>query len=333
MIDVDPRAAARIALLADPPVPASRARTRLMRSGEALSGPHAGGREGDFVLENAEVIFVVGAVTASDDESGRAGALLDAADAYRRQDELERMTPNVGDFSRRVIYRGITRGTSADGSAWVEATGTEGGDASIAVKTRYTLHGPDRALLVETTVESTADPEPAVLVSFGDDVDWGSAKDIVAPGTRKGPYVGAVGRFVSYALTSTEGIIEASSEARRTHTVQARGVKLERGRPATYARVFVVGSRPDTSSLVAELTLSAGQPVGEFAVHVPPALVGDDGLLRLETEGGGGVLTLAAPFAGTLPVGRYWVVPAAGGRLGPLDVTAAEGKAEIAVPP
>ena len=69
-------------------------------------------------------------------------------------------------------------------------------------------------------------------------------------GPSSGPYVGAVGRFASYAVTTTEGAIEAISGSGWTDTAQRKAIHLSPHEKAAYARVLVVGERADTSSVV-----------------------------------------------------------------------------------
>jgi hypothetical protein len=339
MIHVDPRAAQRLGWFGKQPTPVDEpvappsARVHAMRGGEQLGGPAATGRPGDLVLENAEVAFVVGqvgvGVGAGSAESG--GNVLDAADAHTRQDELAEVRVSFGAApfgatQADVAYRGLRSGAEPDGSAWIEASGRGTDQSTLWVTTRYTLQAPDRALLVETTLENTGEAT-IELASLGDDFAW-DASETVAPGRPRGfagpssgPYVGAVGRAVSYALTSTEGSVEAVSGRSWTRTAQRKKVTLgPRGR-TTYARVLLVGERGDTASLVGELALAAGLPVGELKVAVPDAAPGLT--LVLTSQGSSEPVTMVEPFEATLPAGRYWIAPREGTTpIGPLDVRA-----------
>jgi hypothetical protein len=341
IIHVDPRAAQRLAWFGkaapaeEEPAGKPRARVHAMKDGEQLGGPGATGGPGDLVLENAEVVFVV------DQRGSRAGLpesgghLVDAADAHARKDELGQMQPRLGASSDEGACESITTGTSADGSAWIETRGRGPVEARLAVATRYTLQGPDRALLVETTVENTGDAA-TTLASLGDAVEWGGAEK-VAPGKPRGfvgptsgSYVGAVGRFVSYAITSTDGDIDGSSGPSSTQTAVRERVPLAAHERTHYERVFLVGARPDTSSLVGELALAAGQPVGEVKLTVPGGGAGTT--IEVTPDGSTEAITMSAPFEAVLPLGRYWVTPREGTtRIGPLDVKA-DGVAEAVVP-
>jgi hypothetical protein len=323
LLPVNQHAAARALLLmgggggpsADAAPTARSARVHVMKDGEQLGGPNAVGRPGDLVLENDEVVFVVDQLGSSAGFAESGGNLVDAADAHGRKDELGQVFSYFGTFPRQGVYESLKSGTDKDGAAWVEARGHELYESKLAVVTRYVLHPPDRALLVTTTLENTGD-SLVTLPSVGDAVQWGGAEKF-APGKErgfKGPsngaFVGAVGRFASYAITSTEGKVEAVSGGGWTDTMQRKDVPVDAHGKADYARVFVVGARPDTSSVVAELSMSAGEPTGELE------LTGLDGPVRqlgafveLRPQGATEGLTLAPPYVATLPVGRYTISP------------------------
>jgi hypothetical protein len=342
MIHVDPRAAQRIAFFgrrADQAGPGP-ARVHAMKAGEQLGGPNAVGRPGDLVLENDEVVFVVDQLGEGAGFAESGGNLVDAADARARSDELGQQFTYFGTFPRQGVYDALSSGAAADGSAWVEARGRELYDAKLLVTTRYTLRAPDRALLLETTLENTGDA-PVALESVGDAVQWGGAEK-VAPGKARGfkgessgAYVGGVGRFVSYATTSTDGSVDAVSGSSWTDTAIRKDVKLAPGEKTTYARVFVVGERPDTSSLVAELAQAAGEKVGAVAIDVRPespeaafALPAD---ARVSVRGAGGaeVMTIHASdgkLAALLPPGKWTLAYAGGGG------RAGRGSADVDVP-
>jgi hypothetical protein len=340
IIHVDPRAARRLDWLGKPAGSSSEAaqpraaRVRVMKDGEQLGGPNAIGRPGDLLLENDEVVFVVDQLGSSSGFAETGGNLVDAADAHARKDELGQVFAYFGTFPRQGVYDTVTSGTDADGSAWIEARGKELYEPRLTVATRYTLHAPDRALLIETTLANEGDV-PVELPSVGDAVQWGGTQK-VAPGKRvgfkgssSGPYVGGVGRFTSYALTSTEGALDAVSGGTWSDTAQRKGIKVPPHERTQYARVFVVGMRPDTSSLVGELTLASGQAVGTLKVTPTAVLPGMTVLLSMgpSTE----PMTLAAPFEGLLPVGTYSVSLPGGAPVGPVQVKA-DGEAAVALP-
>ncbi|MGO9838202.1 MAG: CehA/McbA family metallohydrolase [Polyangiaceae bacterium] len=316
LIRVDPRAAGRLDWLAhadEASAPrAAPARVHVMKEGEQLGGPNAIGRPGDTLLENDEVVFVIDQLGSSAGFAESGGNIVDAADARTRKDELGQAFTFFGTFPRQGVYDTLSSGTSGDGSAWVEARGKELYEPKLAVSTRYTLHPPDRALLLETTIENTGDAA-VLLPSLGDAIQWGGAQK-TAPGKpagfkgpSSGPYVGGVGRFASYAVTATDGAIDGISGGSWTDTAQRKGVTIAPGEKVAYARIFLVGERPDLSSLVGELAMAAGSQVGEVEVRVPSASEGvPTGFsLALVAEGSEEKLSLAPPFHARLPVGRY----------------------------
>ena len=145
-------------------------------------------------------------------------------------------------------------------------------------------------------------------------------------GPSSGPFIGGVGRFASYAITSTEGEISAISGGAWTDTEQRRNVDLEPGASVTYERVFLVGERPDVASLVSELTkASAGEtyPI-EIALtdaNGKPVKVAAGAKVVLGTETAPDVMTIVATkegetFGGDVPPGNWTVsyAPSAGRR-------------------
>ncbi len=306
------------------------ARVHVMREGEELGGPNAIGRPGDLVLENDEVVFVIDRLGSSVGFAESGGNIVDAADAHLRKDELGQQFTYFGKFPRQGVYSALTSGTSPKGGAWIEAKGRELYDANLEVTTRYTLQPPDRALLLETTVKN-AGAAASHIPGFGDVIQWGGTEKL-APGKPRGfkgpssgPYVGGVGRFTSYATTSVGGTIEGTSGSSWTDTTVRAGVALGPGEQITFARIFLVGERADTSSLVSELMQTAGSPQslgtvkvklkpspGEASVDVPA-----DAHLAVRDEAGADVLTIHAAglpprIEARLPVG-HWVLAYTGG--------------------
>src|SRR5690606_25351635 len=158
-------------------------------------------------------------------------------------------------------------------------------------------------------------------------------------GRSSGPYVAGVGRFASYAITSTEGHVEALSGRAWTDTEQRTNVALEPGASVTYERVFVVGERPDLASVVAELTkMTPDGQVGALEITLTdasgaPVRAAAGAKVVVGTESAPAVLTFIADeegprFGGELPPGTWLVgyAPSAG-RL------AAGPKAEVVVKP
>jgi hypothetical protein len=350
-IRVDPNAAKRLDWLARPApaapaTPAAApARVHEMKAGEQLGGPNAIGRPGDLMLENDEVVFVIDQLGSSWGFAESGGNVIDAADARVRRDELGQQFTDFGTFPRQAVYTVLLSSTAADGSAWVEARGLDLYEPKLVVTTRYTLHAPDRALLMETTLENTG-PSSITDLSLGDAVQWGGAEKI-APGKARGfkgpssgPFVGGVGRFASYALTSTAGAIDAVSGSSWTDTAQRKGVSLAPGEKVSYARVFLVGERPDSASLVSELALTAGQPVGGLDIGLLPGGPGEarvdvpaDAQAAVRLDGAGEPLSLHASgspprLEGLLPPGRYVVSYAGGGGRGGRDEARVDVKAD-----
>jgi hypothetical protein len=334
-IPIVPGAAARAMAImqrrgggADAGAPTAHATVHAMLAGEELGGTSATGRAGDLVLANTEVVFVVNQPGAPIGFAESGGNLVDVADAHVRKDELSQIWTSLGAFPRQAIYTETTSGEKPDGSAWIEVKGHALHEEKLLVVTRYALAAADRALLVTTSVENKSDHSIDELV-LGDAVQWGTTEKI-APGKSldfrglsTGSYLGGIGRFVSYALASTDGDITATSGSTRSDTAMTRETTLAPGEGTDIARVVLVGKRGDSASLIAELTQTAGAEVGEVAID----LVGDDGKpvsapagakvaftnargeeivsMRAASEGG--------PLGGELPPGLYALVYASGG--------------------
>jgi hypothetical protein len=349
-IVVQPGAAARAMWIgsrareAGAPKPGSPARVHVMTAGEELGGPNAVGRPGDLLLENDEVAFVVDKLGSSAGFAESGGNLVDAADARERRDELGQLFTYFGTFPRQGVYEAITTGVAPDGAAWIEARGRELYEPKVTVVTRYTLRPGDRALLLESTLKNEGDHDSGKL-SLGDAIQWGGAEK-VAPGKAvgfkgpsSGPYIGGVGSTVSYAITSTEGAIDAISGGSWSDTIQRKDVVLKPGESVSYARVFVVGARADLASVVAELTHAAGGEQGAIDVglvdEAGAAIAAPAGVkIILATPAGAEVLSVralheGATFGGEVPPGRYTLTYASGGGRrgkGPVTVDVAAGK-------
>lgn len=336
-IAVSPGAAARAnrisrfrAAAADAGAPA-RARVHPLARGGELGGPNATGKPGDWVLENDEVVFVIDALGGGGGFAESGGVLVDAADARVRKDELGQLFTYFGAFPRQGVYTTIDARQESDGSAVVVARGKELYDAELDVVTEYRLAAGDRALLMRTTVKNTG-AQPKTGLGLGDAIHWGGAEK-VAPGKPRGfkgpssgPYVGGIGRFTSYAITSTEGEIAAISGGAWTDTEQKKNVSLAPGADVTYERVLVVGQRPDSASLVSELTRAAGGDVGAVEVVLAdargkPVVAPAGAKVVLGTDASPEVLSLVATgdgptIAGEVPPGKWKLAfaPSAGRR-------------------
>lgn len=336
-IQVTPGAAARIGLIgsrAGRPPRAGRegaARVHPLRAGEELGGPNATGKPGDWVLENEEVVFVIDGLGAGSGFAESGGNLIDAADARARKDELGQIFTYFGEFPRQAVYAAIEAQTEPDGTAVVEARGRELLDEAVEVRTEYRLRGGDRALLVRTTLTNRGAARVSGL-GLGDALQWGGAEKI-APGKPRGfkgpsqgPFLGGIGRFASYAITSTDGEIGAISGGAWSDTVQRKDVAIEPGASVTYERVVVVGERPDAASLVSELTKTSGGEVGAVEIALVdasgrPVTASAGSKVVLGTASADEVLSVVATadgatFGGEVPPGR-WVIgyaPSAGRR-------------------
>ncbi len=245
--------------------------TRLhpFRAGDALGGPNATGKPGDWVLENDEVVFVIDGLGGGGGFAESGGNLVDAADARARKDELGMIFTYFGDFPRQAVYESLDTDVKL-GVPVLVARGHELHEKELEVVTTYRLGHGDRALLVSTSIANRGQAK-VVLPGLGDAIQWGGAEK-VAPGKpagfkgrARGPYLGGVGKLASYAITSTDGDIGSVNGSSWSDTIQAEKVSIEPGGSVFYDRVIVVGERPDTASLVAELSKASDLPVAPLA--------------------------------------------------------------------
>jgi hypothetical protein len=322
LIHVTPGAANRAFLMSRGKQPNSAensvhdTRISILEKGKELGGPNAVGRPGDLLLENDEVAFVIDQLGSGSGFEQSGGNLVDAADAKVRKDELGQLFTFFGEFPRQAVYDKISSAVK-DGVGVVTASGHELRDANLIVTTVYTLRPNDRALLIETQIENRG-TTPSAKLGLGDAIQWGAA-DKFAPGKSagfkgptKGPFLGGFGRYVSYAITSTDGDIEAVNGSSWSDTFQKRDVILAPQEKVHYARVFIVGERADSSSVVAELTKTAGGDVGVVTVDLADKnankiLAEDGGKISL-SKNGTEVLSIAASATGIsaeVPPGEY----------------------------
>jgi len=264
----------------------------------------------DVVLENEEVAFRF-----------VRGRLVAAVDARRHADALAYLAPAIDGLE--IAVDDAKPAAAAGGAATVVTTGRDARDPPTTVSARYTLHAGDRALLVEIDAARPAappspearpaappSPEALALIAAFDDARIVAPAPRDAGGAARAPFVGAIARRVSYALTTTEGDVGAAVSGR---TIRVGEAALAPGDHARQAYVLVVGERGDSSSIVAELAKAAGEAVGAIAVDVvdargQPVAPGDADRVALLGPSGDEVLAIAedrGAFAGEAPAGAY----------------------------
>ncbi|WP_437722354.1 CehA/McbA family metallohydrolase [Sorangium sp. So ce861] len=283
---------------------------RITAPADALSGPLAAGRPGDYVLENDEVAVVIEQLGPGTGLAEGGGHLIDAADARERSDELGQIVPRLGAPPRQVIYRDIATGAGEGGAAWIEARGEvrgreiEGG--ALSVTTRYTLAPSGRAVVIATSLRNDGD-RPVEALDLGDVVHWGAAEHVApgaAPGLRgehEAPYLAGVGSRVAYALVPAGGgVVRARSGAGFSDATFARQAALPPGGRAAYQRVLAIATRGDALAVATELFFLGGGAPGGVALELVDArgaplrpLAGRATLTPVAEEG-------AAPAAGAL---------------------------------
>ncbi|WP_437568507.1 CehA/McbA family metallohydrolase [Sorangium sp. So ce542] len=306
-------------LCPDDAVAARPARVRRIAApADALSGPLAAGRPGDYVLENDEIAVVIEQLGPGTGLAEGGGHLIDAADARARSDELGQIVPRLGAPPRQVIYRDLTTGAGEGGAAWIEARGEvrgrelEGG--ALSVTTRYTLAPSGRAVVIATSLQNDGD-RPVEALDLGDVVHWGAAEHVApgaAPGLggeREAPYLAGVGSRVAYALVPAGGgLVRARSDAGFSDATFARQAALPPGGRAAYQRILAIAPRGDALAVATELFFLGGGAPGGVALELVDArgaplrpMAGRATLTPVAEEGAAPAAgAAAAPAAGAL---------------------------------
>jgi hypothetical protein len=168
--------------------------------------------------------------------------------------------------------------------------------------TTIALAKTDRAVLVTTTYENDGD-KPAGPFDAHDEINWGAAHAFAPKGISsggvdareyKGAYVGGAGPRASYAVTSTTGEVDATIGAKQTRVHLDRALVVSPHSQHTFDRVLVVGARPDSSSVVAELIRASSGELGTVNVHLAGANIDPSAPLTLlvRTSSGEDALTI-----------------------------------------
>ncbi len=178
---------------------------------------------------------------------------------------------------RGLITDRVTMFPAEDGSATVTVFGHDGANAQVHATTTFKLARGDRAVLVSTTIENTG-TTPMDAADMQDHVTWAGMRAFVPGATRAnaavdareftGPYVAAVGDKDSVAFTSTEGEVAATLDKTSARIHLSRALALTPRSQKSFDRVMVVGTRADSSSVVAELLRASGIPTGAVRVSV-----------------------------------------------------------------
>lgn len=314
---------------------------RIASRKDRISGPLAVGREGDYVLENGEVAFVISQLGRGFGFAESGGNIIDAADARARSDELGNLFTYFGVFPRQALYDSLSFGADKDGAAWIEVRGRELYEEKLVITTRYTLGPLDRAVVISTSLENRGD-KPIGPIDLGDAVQWGAAEKLApgkAPGFRgeyTGAYIGGVGKSVAYLLAPVKDAdVFAKNGTAWSNLSYERDVRVAPGEKVRYERVFAVAPRGDSVGVATEFFyMQGGSPAGLAVVLVdakgakvaPP----DGGRLMLERARAEGEPPTwadtwwwmkASPEAaaegligGEVPPGRYAIQFQGGGR-------------------
>ena len=184
----------------------------------------------------------------------------------------------AADGTKRGLFtERVSMFASEDGSATVTVFGHDGKNAQLHATTTFKLARGDRAVLVSTTLENTGTAN-ADAADVNDRVTWSGRRAFVPGSTHasaavdarefSGPYVSGIGDHDSVAFTSTEGEVSATLDKEEARIHLARALALGPRSQRSFDRVIVVGSRADSSSVVAELLRASGLATGVVRVSV-----------------------------------------------------------------
>jgi hypothetical protein len=283
----------------------TRARAfRVERAEDLLQGPAATGTVGDYRLDNGLVSFVISDAPVAFGFSESGGNLIDAAPAGQVDELAQVFLYLQSTFPRQALYARVAVAPAPAGSAAVVAEGRDSGDASVEIRTTYTLAAGTRLLELSTTFTNRG---PAAIGGYrmGDVIAWGHAEHFlpgvgfVFKGQHGGPWIAGVGELVSYAY-GAPGRALAGPHGSAWSDLDVAAIDLAPGQPVTVTRWLAVGDRPDVASATRELVAratgealtevqgvvleeSTDRPVGGAVVElgrdrpITTAVTGDDG--------------------------------------------------------
>ena len=253
-----------------------------MKDGEQLGGPSAIGRPGDLVLENDEVVFVVGRIGAAAPASPRAAATSSTPPTRTRARTSSGRSSRTSGPSRgrasTTRSRPAPTPTAARGS---RREARELGEAKLVVTTRYTLHAPDRALLSRRRSRTPATrrsscPRSATRSSGAARRRSPRASRAASRAPSSGAYVGGVGRFGELRHHLDRGPRRRRQRQRRGRTrCSARTCSSPPHDRANCTPASSSSARgPTRRASSRSSTMAAGQPVGQVKLVVASSAAG-----------------------------------------------------------
>jgi hypothetical protein len=301
-IVVSPGAAARLRMFAShAPKAASGAAPSADVHAEVSVDP-AGG----FRLQNAAVALRIAA-----ESSDNAAAIVSFVEPGGPPSELSSLALSLG--AGRKVRFGAPALVRTQELAGLTFQGTVEGAEGLSVEQSYELRGDDRALLLRTRIRNTSGHEIA-LPGVLDDVRWAGAETFVpgrtGPGAFEAPYLGGIGAHYGYAITSTTGEARGEQQPGKARIEHLPSVMLAPQESVQVQRVLLLGERPDSAALVAELSKASGISVCPVQItlasgaQVPPGTT-----VTVRSASGIAVLSFGRSADGTLqaelPEGRY----------------------------
>ncbi len=235
-----------------------------------LKGSQAKGGPGDFVLENDEVVFVIGRIEIKEGQPASGGYLIDAADARTRHDELGAFIPWHGAAAPNAQMAHIVSGTDEQGRAYIDVLGRDQKEPQLIVHTRYSLGPGDRAIVLTTEIQNQS--EKAIgPIDLSDRIQWGSTGAIIpgqAPdadlGDQRSMYIGGLGKDISYLIApvSDSDILSSTTDG-QSELIFERNAMVPPGAAVRYERVVSLAPRGDPVAVANEFFyLQGGAPGG-----------------------------------------------------------------------
>jgi hypothetical protein len=250
---------------------------------EILTGEYADGRISDLMMENSQIVVVIGAIGHSEYNARSGGNILDAGTAADRADGLAQVYTHFGDdWPRQAVYDSleiVSDGTGG-GAAVVRAYGSDMSDSSLRVTTKYRLEAGANWIELTTTVTNTgtavlpgaAEPDYSQF-ELGDAIAWGDCAKY-APGYGSGvwgsasaPWFAAASGRVSYGYTTPTGSSIWGTSGDLWSHLNLVVADLSPGRSATYTRYLVVGAG-DIASVTTMIHEIRNVPVGTLRCSV-----------------------------------------------------------------
>lgn len=242
---------------------------------DLLAGRRAKVQQGDFVIGNRLVRFVIGGERSIPGFPNQTGYLLDAGRVGRQGDLLGAATIVIENGSSRLTARYKKVEVVADGragTASLRASGEVGRFPWLRVTTEYRLGEWSEHLTIVTTLENRG-PKALSSLKLGDYVKWTNASTFFpGKGFRIGKpkhqsgWIARRGRGSSFGWFVSQGklatIVLTSHQGSRYNSAMrifAKRVSLPRGKTVQYTRHLAIG-QGDVADVTRIIQDARGEP-------------------------------------------------------------------------